>query len=176
MFRFTQEPSSGSQSQCLTKITGMVPLCLSIWALSVLWRHIPTCCACVYTRTAGTDFGSLMMVPAWTEICRSSFYIFNVFNNPKIYIIECISWTIKCLILYTIYKSTSLDRFVCQLIPVPQSQALLLRLSSSEVSPTRCNNCVFILRNGFTLHVSGDNLTHHQEYICCIWPQVSRLT
>ena len=36
---------------------------------------------------------------------------------------------------------------------------------SSEISPTRCNNCVFILRNGFTLHVSGDNLTHHQEYI-----------
>ena len=31
---------------------------------------------------------------------------------------------------------------------------------SSEISPTRCNNCVFILRNGFTLHVSGDNLTH----------------
>ena len=30
----------------------------------------------------------------------------------------------------------------------------------------------FILRNGFTLHVSDDNLTHHQEYICCIWPQV----
>ena len=47
---------------------------------------------------------------------------------------------------------------------------------STEISPTRCNNCVFILRNGFTLHVSGDNLTHHQEYICCIWPQVSRLT
>ena len=41
---------------------------------------------------------------------------------------------------------------------------------SSEISPTRCKNCVFILRNGFTLHVSGDNLTHHQEYICCIWP------
>ena len=36
-------------------------------------------------------------------------------------------------------------------------------LYSSEISPTRCNNCVFILRNGFTLHVSGDNLTHHQE-------------
>jgi len=30
MFRFTQEPSSGSQIQCLAKITGMVPLCLSI--------------------------------------------------------------------------------------------------------------------------------------------------
>ena len=47
---------------------------------------------------------------------------------------------------------------------------------SSEISPTRCNNCVFILRNGFTLHVSSDNLTHHQEYISCIWPQVSRFT
>ena len=46
---------------------------------------------------------------------------------------------------------------------------------SDEISPIRCNKCVFILRNGFTLHVSGDNLTH-QEYICCIWPQVSRLT
>ena len=33
-----------------------------------------------------------------------------------------------------------------------------------EISPTRCNNCVFYIRNGFTLHVSGDNLTHHHEY------------
>jgi len=53
-----------------------------------------------------------------------------------------------------------------------------IMIYSSEISPTRCNNCVFILSNGFTLHVSGDNLTHHQQYIhvCCIWPQVSRLT
>jgi len=64
MFRFTQEPSSGSQSQCLAKLTGMVPLCLSIWTLSVLWRHMPL----------GTDFDSLMMVPVWTETCCSSFY------------------------------------------------------------------------------------------------------
>ena len=35
MFWFTQEPSSGSQSQCLAKITGMVALCLSICALRV---------------------------------------------------------------------------------------------------------------------------------------------
>ena len=27
-----------------------------------------------------------------------------------------------------------------------------IMLYSSEISPTRCNNCVFILRNGFTLH------------------------
>ena len=45
---------------------------------------------------------------------------------------------------------------------------IITAASSSEISPTRCNNCVLILRNGFTLHVSGDNLTHHQEYICCI--------
>jgi len=37
-------------------------------------------------------------------------------------------------------------------------------LQSGEIRPTRCNNCVFILRIGFTLHVSGDNLTHYQEY------------
>ena len=47
-------------------------------------------------------------------------------------------------------------------------------LYSSEISPTRCNNCVFILRNGFTLHVSGDSLTHHQEYICCMWPHLTK--
>jgi hypothetical protein len=44
-------------------------------------------------------------------------------------------------------------RFVCK-----------LTVSIGEISPMRCNNCVFILRYGFTLHVSGDNLTHHQEY------------
>ena len=69
MFRFTQEPSSGSQSQCLAKITGMVPLCLSIRALLVSWRHILTYYVCVWftvqdgtflhgelhTRTAGRN-------------------------------------------------------------------------------------------------------------------------
>ena len=40
------------------------------------------------------------MVPAWAETCCSSFYIFNVFLiTLKIYIIVCISWTIKYLIL-----------------------------------------------------------------------------
>jgi len=47
-------------------------------------------------------------------------------------------------------------------------------LYSSEISPTKCNNCVLFFANAFTLHVSGDNPTHHQEYMCCIWPQVSR--
>ena len=40
MFRFTQEPSSVSQSQCLANITDMVRRCLSIRTWSVLWRHI----------------------------------------------------------------------------------------------------------------------------------------
>ena len=48
MFRFTQKQSSGSQSQCLAKITNVVPLFLSMWTLSVLWRHTPTSCARVW--------------------------------------------------------------------------------------------------------------------------------
>ena len=43
-----------------------------------------------------------------------------------------------------------------------------------KIIPTRCNNCGLFFANAFTLHVSGDNPTHHQEYMCCIWPQVSR--
>ena len=34
---------------------------------------------------------------------------------------------------------------------------------SGEINQTRCK-IAFILRYGFTLHVSGDNSTHHQEY------------
>ena len=45
-----------------------------------------------------------------------------------------------------------------------------------KIIPTRCNNCVLFFANAFTLHVLGDNPTHHQEYMCCIWPQVSRHT
>ena len=86
----------------------------------------------------------------------------NVFFSALIIIfylksITCHSWSLK-LLLFLIFVVPS------------------IMLYNSEISPTRCNNCVFILCNGFTLHVSGDNLTHHQEYICCIWPQVSRLT
>ena len=67
-------------------------------------------------------------------------------------------------------RSNSYFNFFNLIFMVPS-----IMLYSSEISP-RCNNCVFILRNGFTLNVSGDNLTHHQEYICCIWPQLRRLT
>ena len=36
-------------------------------------------------------------------------------------------------------------------------------LLDSEIIPTRCNNCVYSSQ-WFTLQVSGDNSTHHQEY------------
>jgi len=36
MFRFTQEPSSGSYSQRLAKMTGLVQLCVLVQMLSVI--------------------------------------------------------------------------------------------------------------------------------------------
>ena len=79
-------------------------------------------------------------------------------NNPSAVIPSECSFHVRLLSIFLIFVVPS------------------IMLYSSEISPTRCNNCVFILLNGFTLRVSGDSLTHHQEYICCIWPQVSRLT
>ena len=46
----------------------------------------------------------------------------------------------------------------------------------SENNSNEMQQLRFILRKCFTLHVSDDNPTHHQEYMCCIWPQVSRHT
>ena len=34
-----------------------------------------------------------------------------------------------------------------------------------KIIPTRCNNCGLFFANAFTLRVSGDNATHHQEYV-----------
>ena len=48
MFQFTQEPSSGSQSQCLAKITGMDPVDMCVvsvtaaYATVTLTMHIST--------------------------------------------------------------------------------------------------------------------------------------
>ena len=69
-------------------------------------------------------------------------------------------WRVKAMILFFIFN-------IC----VSVHHALQLWNKSNKMQQL-CS----ILRNGFTLHVSGDNLTHHQEYICCIWPQVSWLT
>ena len=85
----------------------------------------------------------------------------------------CLHIEVQCTVPPTLTVCSSLTRrkSLQGLIFVVPS----IILYSSGISPTRCNNCVFILRNGFTLHVLGDSLTHHQEYICCIWPQVSWL-
>ena len=52
-----------------------------------------------------------------------------------------------------------------------QQQTKCSENNSNEMQQLR-----FILRKCFTLHVSGDNPTHHWEYMCCIWPQISRHT
>jgi len=41
MFRFKQEPSSGSYKQRLAKVTSLVQQCVSVQTLSVLWPHMP---------------------------------------------------------------------------------------------------------------------------------------
>jgi len=67
MFRFTQEPSSGSYNRCLAKITSLVQQCTLVQTLSVLWRLCVYVLLCEealystssysepYTRTAGQN-------------------------------------------------------------------------------------------------------------------------
>ena len=51
MFRFTQEPSSESQSQCLAKITGMVPLMLvDMNVVNIMAAYSDLLCVCVVHR------------------------------------------------------------------------------------------------------------------------------
>ena len=94
-------------------------------------------------------------------------FIFKKFTNK----INCSGTDVKTVQEWQSRSLAKQEQIFNLIFVVPS-----IMLYSSEISPTRCNNCVFILRNGITIHVSGDNLTHHQEYICCIWPQVSRLT
>ena len=104
-----------------------------------------------------------------TNVGELARLVFSVVDVPKKF------WNIQSLLLSIMMKrSLPWTAFLRRLMQKPVIKLKLIY--SSEISPTRCNNCVFILRNGFTLHVSGDSLIHHQEYICCIWPQVSRLT
>jgi len=75
MFRFTQEPSSGSYNQSLVKITSLVQLCVSVETWSELWLHIVAWCACVsFTVQRSTDDGSCM-----NRNMLESFHKFNWF-------------------------------------------------------------------------------------------------
>ena len=50
----------------------------------------------------------------WTEICWSSFYNFNYFNNLRILQFVCNSWTIKYLILDMMtFETSDISRLVC---------------------------------------------------------------
>jgi hypothetical protein len=83
MFRFTQETSSGSQSQFLAKITGIDKHSGTIAViLAKHWLWLPDGGSCVNRNMLEQILLFLMC-----------------FNNPEIYIIECISWIIKYLIL-----------------------------------------------------------------------------
>ena len=50
MFRITEDPSSGSLVQYLTKNTRMVLSCPLRWTWSVLWQHTLTRCVRVCVR------------------------------------------------------------------------------------------------------------------------------
>ena len=53
----------------------------------------------------------------------------------------------------------------------PSSGVYMLYMAKGEISTTRWT-IGFFIHIGFNQHVSDDNLAHHQEYICCIWPMV----
>jgi len=57
MFRFTQEPSSGSYDQCLAKITSLVQMCVvSTDVISVMAAYCDL--VCVYTVQRSTSLHS----------------------------------------------------------------------------------------------------------------------
>jgi hypothetical protein len=80
----------------------------------------------------------------------------SVFCPHCIYVF-CMDLRTAIVSLYSIKLPVFITKAESLIFVVPS-----IMLYSSEISPTRCNSCVFILRNGFTLHVSGDSLTHHQ--------------
>jgi len=50
MFRFTQEPSSGSHNQCLAKITNLVQLCVT-HQVRIRRHNTDNVCTDTYSRT-----------------------------------------------------------------------------------------------------------------------------
>ena len=107
MIRFTQEPSSGSQSQCLAKIT--------VLSCTVNYTHAQQVGICRHNNDnahINKHSGNITVILArhWLwfpgdgscmnrNMLEQILYFLCVFNNPAIYIIECISWTMKYLVL-----------------------------------------------------------------------------
>ena len=61
MFRITEDPSSGSLVQCLSKITRMVLSYPLIWMWSVLEQHIVTRCVCVCVCVCSSLFRKTLL-------------------------------------------------------------------------------------------------------------------
>jgi len=88
----------------------------------------------------------------------------------------------------TAYDIVTTEFFtICALQKTVDAVDKFLTAVNKYKQPTGCNNKVvnnsnkmqqmrFYYSQWLTLHVSGDNLTHHQAYISCIWPPVSWLT
>jgi hypothetical protein len=171
-------------------------MCVSLLMLSVLWQHILTCCACVLCTVQDTvvsctvhnihtqqvkicrhnndninidtHIGTRYVILAkhwmwlpddgfmWTETSCNNFYNFNYFNNLRILHFVCLSWKIKFMI-YLIF-----------LVPC-------IMLYIGELSPTRCNNCVFYSQWLYST-CFGWHCHPSSGVQCCIWSQVSWLT
>jgi len=124
MFRFTQEPPSGSYNQSLAKITSLIQLCVSVQTLSVLWRHmLPDDASWVNRNIFGTTYSSNTThtssgqrnCASWASQPQKSVTLLPCLGGRttkstkghvvalgrggnRFYIIERISWTIKHLI------------------------------------------------------------------------------
>jgi hypothetical protein len=86
MFRFPYEPSSGSRSQCLAKITGMVPAnLLTCFVASAMAAHsnLYTVCVCV-ARCANSGFlTSLLLLPFGVSELTQKSPIFSAHSSCK---------------------------------------------------------------------------------------------
>jgi hypothetical protein len=95
MFRFTQEPSSGSSllhRVLHTRTTG--------WYAAMTWpRHKRRGYRTITVVLSKHKNGSLMMVPAWIETCRSDRRIFNCFNIPVILWLCASLWNNKSALI-----------------------------------------------------------------------------
>ena len=120
------------------------------------------------TVYADESWHSTLSVP-WEEFVPLALMLRNtpsprfIYTRRLTYVlrISVISACIECTnnIMQCSKKITTLQFNVSYLIFVVPCIML-----NSEISPTRCNNCVYSSQWLFTLHVSGDNSTHHQEY------------
>jgi len=123
----------------------------------------------VSNRTTFVPFGMLHLVNRYIVPCGNTSGQYGI----MLIVFFCVLYVCKCVLYYFHRVSTQLQltnisvstskRLFSRTGLRPSNLADSTTVDSGEISPTRCNNSVFI-RNGFTLHVSGDSLTHHQEY------------